>query len=84
VNHRPDPERANPHGWLGYVVSDRRRTDNAIRLGRSVALCVLVVIIFAAISLAIVATVSPVAACGMVSLATVGAGAVVRRRGRRR
>ncbi|WP_410582511.1 hypothetical protein [Amycolatopsis sp. lyj-108] len=75
-------QRPNPHGWIGYVVEDTKRTDNAIRLGRWIALIVLMVLAFGGMALALVAHVSPVAACGLLSATVAGSGYAVRRRRR--
>lgn len=64
----------HPHGWLGYVVADPRRTANAVRLARW---AVLALTIIAAAAVAIAFS-SPFAAAALLAAATTASSATVR------
>ncbi len=85
VTHRRSAEPAHPHGWIGYVVADRERTGNVLRLARWLVPAAVSMVAIVAAVLVVLVLVSPLAAAGLLgggSTATAGGLAV--RRWRRR
>jgi uncharacterized membrane protein YphA (DoxX/SURF4 family) len=79
----PRPEPANPHGWLGYVVADRDRTKNVVRLARWLVLAAVLALAIVAGALVAIALVSPPAAAALFAGFTTVGGVTLRRRSRR-
>ncbi len=85
VKARKLAEPAHPHGWIGYVVADRERTGNVLRLARWLVPAAVSMLAIVAAVLVVLVLVSPLAAAGLLasgSTATAG-GLTVRRRRRR-
>jgi hypothetical protein len=56
-------EPSDPHGWLGYVVADCRRTANAVRIARWAVVAITVI----AAAIVVVALNSPRTAAALVA-----------------
>ena len=82
VPPRPEPE--HPHGWIGYVVADRDRTRNVVRLARWAILAAVLALSIIAAALVILTLVWPPAAATVLAGTTATCGVALRRRGRRR
>jgi hypothetical protein len=62
------PQAGNPHGLLGYVLDDPKRTDNALRFVHWVVLALAIV----AAAVVMLAMASPLAAAGLFGGGSIG------------
>ncbi len=75
----PRPELEHPHGWIGYVVADRDRTRNVVRLARWAILAAVLTLSIVAGALVILVLISPPAAAALLAGFTTAGGVALHR-----